>query len=448
MLPIPVRTLLDRAFRLLVRLVMGVFYRQVEVAGTHHLPPNAPRIYVGNHGNSLIDPALALGWLPPGIRFLAKSTLWSHPAVGMFVRLVGAIPVYRRQDPGVDTERNREMFSSCYSLLAHGGDLALFPEGISHGKPHLMPLKTGAARIALGTLALEPGTDLTIVPFGLVFEERGRFRSRALIEIGEPIEPRSFAGDGAEDHEAVAALTGRIEQALSEVTVNYTSWEEAHLVRRAADLYRSQISAGSRLAEEATLQRGFAAAYGEIKRHHPQETAAVRQGLREYEHLLEIAGLRDHQVAGDYPVPVALRFLMGSLADLLILLPAGLIGVLLNWLPYRVPGWVVARSRLEEDVEATYRVMVSLLLFPLYWVSLGALAARLFGWGVGLPLLLIAPVSGYIGLRMVERFTNLISETRAFLVLRGRRSLANAVRERRAALVAGIERLVLLYNRR
>jgi 1-acyl-sn-glycerol-3-phosphate acyltransferase len=338
---------------------MGIFYRQVEIAGTHHLPTAAPRIYVGNHGNSLIDPALALGWLPPGIRFLAKSTLWSHPAVGPLVRLVGAIPVYRRRDPGVDTSRNQEMFSSCYTLLAGGGDLALFPEGISHGKPHLMPLKTGAARIALGTLAQAPETPLTIVPFGLVFEERGRFRSRALIEIGEPIDPQPFAGQGPDSREAVNNLTQEIERALAEVTVNYTSWEEAHLVRRAAHLYQSRVPADSHLAAGATLQRGFAAAYGEIKHAHPEETAEVRQALREYEHLLEISGLRDRQVAGEYPIQMALRFVLGSLADLLILLPAGLIGLLINWLPYRIPGWVVARKSLEEDVEATYRVMIS-----------------------------------------------------------------------------------------
>jgi hypothetical protein len=49
---------------------------------------------------------------------------------------------------------------------------------------------------------------------------------------------------------------------------------------------------------------------------------------------------------------------------------------------------------------------------------------------------------------MVERFANLVSEARAFLMLRGRRSLARALRERRRALVDGIESLVTLYNSR
>jgi len=442
-----VRALLDRAFRLLVRLVLGVFYRQVEVTGAHHLPTKPPRIYVGNHGNSLIDPAIALGWLPPGIRFLAKSTLWSHPVVGLFVRLVGAIPVYRGHDPGVDTSRNQQMFARCHELLASGADIALFPEGISHGEPHLMPLKTGAARIALGTLARAPASGLAIVPFGLVFEDRGEFRSRTLLEIGEPIDLRDFSVAGEHDREAVGELTRRIEQALNRVTVNYSSWEEAHLVRSAANLYsRQDASVDSRLASGVTFQRGFAAAYGDIKKAYPEETAELQQALREYDQLLDLAGLSDRQVAGHYPIATAIRFALGSLADLLILLPAGLIGALINSLPYHVPGWIVALLRLDVEVRATYKVLISLVLFPVYWITLAAIAASFFGWGVGAPLLIVAPISGYVALRMVERFTSLVSETRAYLVLKGRQSLARSLRGRREALLDGIERLVELYS--
>jgi len=410
MLALPVRAFLDHSFRLLVRLVLGVFYRRVEVTGRHHLPASPPRLYVGNHGNSLIDPAIALGWLPFGIRFLAKSTLWSHPAVGLFVRLVGAIPVYRHHDPGVDTSRNQQMFERCHELLASGADIALFPEGISHGEPHLMPLKTGAARIALGALAAAPDSGLRIVPFGLVFEDRGAFRSRVLLEIGEPIDPSALSATGVLDRQVVQELTHRIEEGLGRVTVNYSSWEEAHLVGRAVSLYRWQEAEGdSRLAAGASFQRAFAQAYGDLKTAYPEKTANLQRSLRDYDRLLHLAGLSDRQVAGRYPVSAAARFALGALADLLILLPAGLIGTLVKWLPYRIPGWTVTMLKPGEDVRATYMVLISLFLFPLYWISLAATAARFWGWPVGAPLLVIAPLSGYVALRMTERLTNLIS---------------------------------------
>ncbi len=367
--------------------------------------------------------------------------------VGLFVRLVGAIPVYRHHDPGVDTSRNAQMFERCHELLAAGADLALFPEGISHGEPHLMPLKTGAARIALGTLARAPESGLRIVPFGLVFESRGAFRSRVLLEIGEPIDPGEFTATGEQDRQAVKDLTRRIEEGLSRVTVNYSSWQEAHLVSRAADLYRWQDAAGdSRLASGASFQRAFAHAYGDIKAAYPEQTAEVQRALRKYDRLLDLAGLSDRQVAGRYPISTAVRFILGSLARLLILLPAGMIGTLINWLPYRIPGWTVAMLRLDEDVRATYKVLISLFLFPLFWISLAATAARFFGWAVGTPLLIVAPLSGYMALRLGELLSRLISESRAYLMLRGRQSLAASLRSRRESVLEGIERLVKLYE--
>ena len=231
------RTFLDAGLRLFVRLVLGVFFRRVEVLGEDRLPVSEASIYVGNHGNSLIDPALALGWLPRGIRFLAKSTLWRHPIVAPFVHLAGAVPVYRQKDAGVDTRRNRETFSRSHEILAAGGSIALFPEGVSHDEPQLQALKTGAARIALGTLRQHPDLNLQIVPFGLHFENRTRFRSAVLIEIGSSVSPEPFlTEEGETDRQAVNRLTLSIERALRRVTVNYDSWEEAHLIRRAATL--------------------------------------------------------------------------------------------------------------------------------------------------------------------------------------------------------------------
>ena len=179
------RRLLDSLLRAFARLVLGVFFRQVEIVGREHLPQSGGAIYVGNHGNSLIDPALALGWLPRGIRFLAKSTLWRHPMVGPFVRLAGAVPVYRQKDKGVDTSQQpRDVLALLRDPVRERRDRPV-PEGMSHSEPQLQPLKTGAARMALGTLHRRTrDLELHIIPFGLHFEARSRFRSAALIEIG------------------------------------------------------------------------------------------------------------------------------------------------------------------------------------------------------------------------------------------------------------------------
>jgi glycerol-3-phosphate O-acyltransferase / dihydroxyacetone phosphate acyltransferase len=51
--------------------------------------------------------------------------------------------------------------------LARNGAVGIFPEGGSHDRPEMLPLKAGVAIMALETLKKFPGTKLKIVPTGL-----------------------------------------------------------------------------------------------------------------------------------------------------------------------------------------------------------------------------------------------------------------------------------------
>src|SRR5262249_33104026 len=145
------RRWLDRVARALARILLAIFFRSAEAQGLERVAARGPVLFVANHGNALIDPLVLVALLPRLPRFLAKHTLWSNPAVRPLPALAGALPVYRAQEG--DTSRNQETFARCYAELARGGAVALFPEGISHDQPELQPLKTGAARIALGARA-------------------------------------------------------------------------------------------------------------------------------------------------------------------------------------------------------------------------------------------------------------------------------------------------------
>ena len=97
------------------------------------------------------------------------------------------MPIYRRRD-GADTADNESMFEACHEVLAEGAHLLIFPEGEVHREPAMLPLKTGAARIALGAAADAGARGITIVPVGMVYDDKGRFRSQAAIHVGKPIE--------------------------------------------------------------------------------------------------------------------------------------------------------------------------------------------------------------------------------------------------------------------
>jgi glycerol-3-phosphate O-acyltransferase / dihydroxyacetone phosphate acyltransferase len=441
----------DRFLRAFVRFLLKVFFREVEVVGAERIPRDRPLVLLANHVNGLIDPLLLLGPLPAVPRFLAKSTLWKIAPVRPFLELAQAIPVYRRQDEGSDLSKNAETFARAHEILARGGSIGLFPEGKSHSEPSLQPLKTGAARIVLEAERKLPGLGTRIVPIGLLFDSKQTFRSRALVQVGEPIDPSPELG--MEDRAAVRSLTDRIDEALKDVTLNYETWEDARLVARAADLYRRrapELPGKGRFSESVTFQRAFLEGYQDLRSHHPEKVAAVAQAVREYDRLLRACGLRDDQVGAAYPPSPVLRFVLKSLLRLLVHLPVAIVGTVLTWPVYRLVGEIVKRATRDPDQIATYKVFGALILFPLTWLLEGWLVARVLWeqpascW-LGAAVTLCAPFAAYGALLFHDQRAVFWREARAYLLLRTRR-LAAELKTRRQEVLRQVEDLESLYE--
>ena len=226
-----------------LRLMVGTFFRKIEITGVENVPPDAPVIYTPNHVNSLVDGILARTQLPREPRPLAAFKLWNVAALKPLLTAVRAIPVYRQQDSQDPqyVENNRDSFSACYEALARKYCIVVFPEGESHAGSELQKLKTGVARIALGAEQHYGPLGVRIVPVGLNFDAKQKFRSRVLLSIGKPIDPiAELQVVDAEDRGAVTAVMDRVEQGIKSVTLNYPSWEEAKLIQRAAVLYAAK----------------------------------------------------------------------------------------------------------------------------------------------------------------------------------------------------------------
>jgi hypothetical protein len=108
--------------------------------------------------------------------------------------------------------------------------VAIFPEGRASDEVRLLPVKTGAARIALGARAAG-AEGLRIVPVGLIYEDKSTARARVYVRVGIPIdldaELRSLVstgGDAGEDHRLlVGALTATIRERLAAVALDFES---------------------------------------------------------------------------------------------------------------------------------------------------------------------------------------------------------------------------------
>jgi len=442
------RAALDRFVGWACRGLLGLFFRRVEVVGAERIPDRGPFLVVANHVNGLLDPMFVFGPLRVPARMLGKSTVWRIPVVAQLADLAGAIPVYRRHDPGVDPTRNVETFERCYDELANLGRIALFPEGISHDEPSLQPLRTGAARIALGAELRRGPLGVRIVPVGLVFEERGRFRSRALVVVGEPLDPAPEVRLAERDEPAaVRALTDRIAAALSRVTLNYTSWEEARRIELGAEIWEREHGegrAGRRMADGFAARTAVAHALGRLRVVHPREVALAAAAAGAYEDLLRTAGLTDAQLAARVPRRIAAAFVARTLARLLVASPVAALGTLLNAVPYALVHLIAAQFEEEPNQIATWKLFPGLVLYPVAWIGWGAAATRWLGLEAGVALGLAAPLAGWVALRWHEQRRRLWRESRAFFLLRRRRDLVLELRARRQRLVAAVDELVAL----
>ena len=70
--------------------------------------------------------------------------------------------------------------------LREEGTIGIFPEGGSHDRTDLLPLKAGVALIAYSALEKD-GLVIPIVPVGLNYFQRHKIRGRVTVEYGRPI---------------------------------------------------------------------------------------------------------------------------------------------------------------------------------------------------------------------------------------------------------------------
>jgi glycerol-3-phosphate O-acyltransferase / dihydroxyacetone phosphate acyltransferase len=277
-----------RGVRAVVRAALHVFYRTIEITGIEHLDAGAPTILVCNHGNSIIDPLLVALFEERQASFVARDGLFKIPGFGGILRAVGAIPLQRRSDYAGGAVDNAGAFAACREVLLRGGVIVIFPEGKTHERMRIEPIKTGAARIALDAVTASPGLGLRVVPVGVTYLVRHAFLSDVHVAIGPPIDVATGPLPAEDGVEAVRALTARVEQELRRLAVHIDEAEDERLIAQVTAIVAG-IRAGEGLdeggqspAERTALVRRVVDAYRWLKDSEPYETALIRERIEKY----------------------------------------------------------------------------------------------------------------------------------------------------------------------
>jgi len=439
--------------RAVARAAVPVYFRDVEVLGTEHLPASGPVVLAANHPQSITD-ALVLGWaVPRPLHFLAHSGLFRTPLLAHLLRLSGVLPVYRPREVEGAAAGNAETFRACRGALEAGGVLAIFPEGVSRAERRLQPLRTGAARIVLEAEAAH-GFELGVrlLPVGITFETRTRFRTRVLVRLGAPLDAGAYGEAHRRDpREAVRVLTEDLRSRLGALIVDLR-WEELEaLVADLEATYREDLlergaaaAAGSRFARTEALSREIARAVEFTAARRPEVVWRIGRRLRAYRRLRERLRVSDRFLRGD-DAPSRRRAAVTLGASAAAGLPIAAYGALWNALPYKLTGRVAKRRAADETKLHWHQLTWGALFYGLYYPPLLWAAWRILGpagaAGFGASLVPTGFFARWYAGRLARRRESL--RLAVLLATRGRR--VQELRRRRRQLTAEIDAAVSDY---
>nr|WP_217445941.1 lysophospholipid acyltransferase family protein [Myxococcus sp. CA040A] len=417
---------------------MRLFYRvKVNAPGAE---PEGPVLFVGNHPNGLIDPALVFILTRRKVTFLAKAPLFRMPVLGWLLKGLDALPVYRKQDDPTKMGGNEGTLDAAKGALVQGRAITIFPEGKSHSEPGLAELKTGASRIALS--AAKEGAPVRIVPVGLTYAEKHVFRSEVLIDVGPAIEVATFlSADAASEPDSVRALTERIAEGLRAVTLNLEEWADLPLVQLAEQLF-SFKQGGTLDAERLRL---WARGVQLFRAQEPERFEDVRTHLASFQRRLALVhadGPKD--LALVYRTGNVVPFVVKNLLALVFGLPLFALGLVLFWVPYQVPR--VASRKAELDVQATVKFLTAFVVALVWWAALTVAAGLWGGTFWALPTFLIVPPLALFTLYFAERWDVLRRDIDVFFTLGNRARLKALLLSDGERLAAEVERLAEEYR--
>ena len=460
-----------------VRFLVGLFFRRVEVAGIEHVPVAGGGILIAWHPNGLVDPALIISCFPRRVVFGARHGLFKWPVVGRLMAALGTVPIFRASDlkDATDETRrnaNRKSLDAMAQAVCDGGFAALFPEGVSHDDPFLQELKTGAARLYYRAKQLcdENGVPPVIIPVGLHYDNKTAFRSDALVEFHAPLElpPELLASIPQDDDEALRARSGELMQALEpvlqEVTHATESWELNQLMNRVRSLMRAERAkrAGVSLKAPDMVERTLGMArvwtgYYTRMETEPDRVQALFDRVSAYDQALLEVKLEDDDL--DKPPAIESKWLPILLAIqaavvFLVFPPILVLGSLINAGPYFLTNLISRVASKQYKDTATVKLLSGLVLVPLAWLT----AALLVGlgqielhesfagiprapWAAGISTFLIGAFGGALALVYLE----LVRRTWTSIKIRAKRQWGSTIIRQlsveRAALYEAVEEI-------
>jgi 1-acyl-sn-glycerol-3-phosphate acyltransferase len=407
----------------MAQLAVRLFFRQIDVEAPDNFPSAGPVLIVANHTNALVDPLVIVTSVRRKITVTAKHALLNNALMRWIMTACGVVTFHRQQDDGPQ-QRQRENLKSleqCDDVLARGGAICIFPEGISHSDSKLRVFRNGTARIAMNFVRDHGSSGrLQILPVGLLYTAKDRFRSDVWLRFGEPLDVAAWLYQHPDA--LPAELTEIIKERVAALTINTPSRREQYLLTWAADVMATRADAPQSLGpQEAStaewfrlvvrLQRGW----DWLAQHSLEVPGALISRIRAYRKQLRRIGVVPSEVFLKINAARAAYFLLRELDLMLFGGPMALFGIVNHAPAYFAVKSIARKLSRDKDHWASNAIYTGMVVFPFcYSIQLAA------AWWL-LPTMWAAiytialPYTGYYAVLYGDRFQRATRRARTFI---------------------------------
>eukprot|EP00347_Sterkiella_histriomuscorum_P011872 403370778 len=273
------------------------------------------------------------------------------------------------------------VYESVIDRLVHGQSIGIFPEGGSHDRTEMLPIKAGVSIMALGAMAKDPNCKIAIIACGLKYFKPHKFRSQVIVEFSRPYRiPQQLVEKYKKNkREACGELLAEVERKMRDVTLNAPSYRELQQVYMARDIYMPRNPKNLTKEQINDIQNKFCKGFNTYR--HTPELQELLQQIDDYMKELRVYNIHDYEVKTIrinffriminfiVIIPIFLLYLSLSIAGLCMLLP---LGVLNNHLGEKARKQALASSTVKVigiDVVATKKLSTTIMLYPLFCIG-------------------------------------------------------------------------------
>lgn len=341
----------------LVRTALKLYFRRIEIRGLEAADNSAPTLILANHTASFMDALITACFVKRRIYFFARGDVFANKLADKVLRSIGLMPVFRLSEGRHLLTENDRSNEEATRILARGGAVLIFAEGISHTDKVLKPLKKGPFRLAVAASA-EVQQPIQIVPLGINYVYPARPNGDAFLEAAPAFE---VSKDEAASN-PVAMATSLMRHTAEELKP--LSWDVQETSLRP-------------LADEAL---GLLSSYRRDFK------------FEETQELLDELQLQPEKTIADQREKARRSKSSRSKFTKIIFAPLAAIGFIGHVLPVSLAKWIADSKVKEPDFWAPVFVC-SAIIAVILWYLLILLAAGLtgvLGWTIA-GLLLMAP---------------------------------------------------------